>query len=61
MQVFVEEQVSGLDVAVEDAVGVDPGDCLGGLAAPGQPLLEGERLADSRMYSATVPFGARSR
>lgn len=45
VQVFVEEQVGGLDVAVEDAVGVDPGDCLGGLATPGQPLLEGERLA----------------
>ena len=30
---------------MEDVVGVDPGDCLGGLAAPGQPLLEGERLA----------------
>jgi hypothetical protein len=45
VQVLVEQQVGGLDVAMEDAVGVDPGDCPGRLAAPGQPLLEGDRLA----------------
>ncbi|SPQ23398.1 13f25ac6-6aed-46cb-af22-520ed2f74462 [Thermothielavioides terrestris] len=45
VQVFVQEQVGRLDVAVEGAMGVDPADGLGGLTAPGQPQREGERLA----------------
>lgn len=40
MEESVEEQIGGLDVAVEDAPAVNPRDSLGGLAAPGQPLLD---------------------
>ena len=61
VQVFVEEQVGRLDVAVDDVAGVDPGDCLGGLAAPGQPLLEGERLARLENVFGDGAVGARSR
>ena len=38
VEVSVEEKICGLDVAVEDVVGVDPGDGLGGFAAAGKTL-----------------------
>lgn len=40
MEVLFEKQVGGLDVAVENASGMDPRDGLGSLSALGQPLLD---------------------
>jgi hypothetical protein len=45
VEVSVEEKICGLDVAVEDVVGVDPGDGLGGFAAPGEALRDGDGVA----------------
>lgn len=40
VEVLVEKQICGLDVAVKNTSSMDPRDCLGSLLAPGQPLLD---------------------